>query len=639
MTATPLRRTEPEAERSRPFLLAEIQRVVGFLEAYGAGEPDIEAGVLESRTTPTPLDRLCSRLELSAFERDVLVLAAAVELDGDVAALVSGLQGGGDPRPTFALALAALPGAHWDALVPERPLRRWGLVELCPGTTVATRPLAIDEQVLHTITGLAQENGTLGGLIQRVDRATPLTESQSQIADGLVASVDALHGRILVRLEGDDSDAETGVAARLAEGLGLTAFAVREEALSGPELGRAAMLIDREVLVADRLPVLAGDQLVPLLGSRVVVVTGDGEPVRGRTVVARTVDLPGATEQIRLWEDALASAAALPDKVVDAIPELAHHYRLTARTIAAVAGEWTALPVDERSGEDLRRLTRERARVSMGALAELIEDKAEWDDLVLPEGQMSLLKDLASQVRYRSQVYEDWGFADKANRGLGVTALFAGESGTGKTMAAEVIAADLGLDLYRIDLSAVVSKYIGETEKNLRRLFDAAESGGAVLLFDEADALFGKRSDVKDSHDRYANLEVAYLLQRMESYRGLAILTTNLSNNVDRAFLRRLRFLVQFPFPDEGLRSEIWRRAFPSRTPTEDLNPSALARMQVSGGSIRSIAVAAAFAAADAGTPVRPEHVLHAAKVEYAKAQRSLTDTEIALIGRTGGGR
>ena len=204
-------------------------------------------------------------------------------------------------------------------------------------------------------------------------------------------------------------------------------------------------------------------------------------------------------------------------------------------------------------------------------------------------------------------------------------------------MAAEVIAGELGLDLYRIDLSAVVSKYIGETEKNLRRLFDAAEAGGAVLLFDEADALFGKRSEVKDSHDRYANLEVAYLLQRMESYRGLAILTTNLRTNVDQAFLRRLRFVVQFPFPDEAARAEIWRRAFPpTRRSTE---PSTRRRWRGSRSpaarSARSRCRPPSRPPTD-GTPVRPEHVLRAAQVEYAKAERTLTDAETAAL--RGGG-
>src|SRR5206468_1643826 len=192
----------------------------------------------------------------------------------------------------------------------------------------------------------------------------------------------------------------------------------------------------------------------------------------------------------------------------------------------------------------------------------------------------------------------------------------------GKTKAAEVLAGELDLDLYRIDLSAVVSKYIGETEKNLRRVFDAAEEGGAILLFDEADALFGKRSEVKDSHDRYANIEVSYLLQRMEAHRGLSILTTNLKSALDTAFLRRLRFVIEFPFPDCAQREGIWRRAFPPATPTEALDHAVLARLDVAGGSIRNIALGAAFLAADAGEPVRMRHVLRAAESEYQKLEK-----------------
>ena len=320
------------------------------------------------------------------------------------------------------------------------------------------------------------------------------------------------------------------------------------------------------------------------------------------------------------------------------LADLAHHYRLTARAIHAIAAEWsgTASRAERRTdaGADaLRRLVRERARVGLGGLAERLEPRATWDDLVVPEGQRRLLTDLAAQLAHRATVYDDWGFADRTTGGLGVTALFAGASGTGKTMAAEVIAGSLGLDLYRIDLSAVVSKYIGETEKNLRRVFDAAEAAGAVLLFDEADALFGRRSEVKDSHDRYANLEVAYLLQRMEAYRGLAILTTNLRDNVDPAFVRRIRFVVQLPFPDQAARAEIWRRSIPAAAPTEDIDLTALARLQVSGGSIRAIAVAAAFAAAAEGSAIGHRHLLHAATVEYAKAERSLTTAETAALG------
>src|SRR5262249_35465191 len=244
---------------------------------------------------------------------------------------------------------------------------------------------------------------------------------------------------------------------------------------------------------------------------------------------------------------------------------------------------------------------------------------------------------IAAHVRHRAKVYEDWGFAARSSRGPGISALFAGPSGTGKTMAAEVLAGELRLDLYRIDLSSVVSKYIGETEKNLRRIFDAAEEGGAVLLFDEADALFGKRSEVKDSHDRYANIEVGYLLQRMEAYRGLAVLTTNLKNSLDPAFLRRIRFVVQFPFPDALQRAEIWRRVFPPNTPTEGLDINVLARLNVAGGNIRNIALNAAFLAADAGEPVRMAHLLQAAQSEYAKPEKPLTEVETAGWAAAGG--
>ena len=262
-------------------------------------------------------------------------------------------------------------------------------------------------------------------------------------------------------------------------------------------------------------------------------------------------------------------------------------------------------------------------------LAQRIASPASWDDLVLPEAQRGILREIAMHVRQRTKVYQHWGFAGKGERGLGISALFAGASGTGKTMAAEVLANELRLDLYRIDLSSVVSKYIGETEKNLRRVFDAAEAGGSILLFDEADALFGKRSEVKDSHDRYANIEVGYLLQRMEAYRGLAILTTNLKNSLDTAFMRRIRFVVHFPFPDAAQRAEIWRRVFPKTTPTSGLNVESLARLNVAGGNIRNIALNAAFLAADADEPVCGAHVLRAARAEYAKLEKPLTESEI----------
>jgi SpoVK/Ycf46/Vps4 family AAA+-type ATPase len=305
-------------------------------------------------------------------------------------------------------------------------------------------------------------------------------------------------------------------------------------------------------------------------------------------------------------------------------------FDLDAQSIGAIAASVlkNRATRHEELGDSLWQACRSHAHPRLGDLAQHLQPVATWEDLVLPKPQIETLKDVSTHVRQRMKVYETWGFAAKSSRGLGISALFAGVSGTGKTMAAEVLANELKLDLYRIDLSQVVSKYIGETEKNLRRVFDAAEEGGAILLFDEADALFGKRSEVKDSHDRYANVEVSYLLQRMESYRGLAILTTNMKEALDPAFLRRIRFVVQFPFPDVEGRAEIWKRVFPAQTPTEGLDAMQLARLNVAGGNIRNIALNAAFLAAEANQPVRMSHLRRAASTEYTKLERPLSESE-----------
>lgn len=300
-----------------------------------------------------------------------------------------------------------------------------------------------------------------------------------------------------------------------------------------------------------------------------------------------------------------------------------------AARIESVGKEDASRRLDaERLADNLWDACRRIGRPDLDRLAQRIESTSTWEDLILPERQCQALREIGAHVRQKGKVYGQWGFATKSGRGLGITALFAGASGTGKTLAAEVLANDLKLDLYKIDLSSVVSKYIGETEKNLRRIFDAAEGGGVVLLFDEADALFGKRSEVKDSHDRHANIEVSYLLQRMESYRGLAILTTNMKESMDGAFLRRLRFILTFPFPDLEQREKIWRRVFPAATPTQGLDTSRLARLNVAGGNIRNIALNASFFAAEAGESVTMRHLLKATRREYIKLEKSLTDGE-----------
>ena len=319
--------------------------------------------------------------------------------------------------------------------------------------------------------------------------------------------------------------------------------------------------------------------------------------------------------------------AAAAESLNGTLDDLSEQFRLSARLISST-GHLLSSQEGQLAADEVWDACRSLARPKLEDLAQRIVPCATWDDLILPDLQKNTLRQLAAQVRHRMKVYETWGFAEKGRRGLGVSALFTGVSGTGKTMAAEVLARELRLDLYRIDLSAVVSKYIGETEKNLKQVFDAAEEGGVLLLFDEADALFGKRSEVRDSHDRYANIEVGYLLQRMEAYQGLAILTTNLKSSMDTAFQRRLRFTVNFPFPDAAQREAIWRKVFPAATPTEGLDPKKLAQLNVTGGNIRNIALNAAFLAAEAGTPVGMANLVEAARLEAHKIERPLSDAE-----------
>ena len=343
-----------------------------------------------------------------------------------------------------------------------------------------------------------------------------------------------------------------------------------------------------------------------------------------RDAIIVDVARPTPAEQLLVW-----SAALGPES--DTLPALlASQFNLSLATIQRVAAGALLEPQEDPAARrvQLWDACLAATRPGLEGLAERIEPKASWDDIVLPVTEMKLLAQIAAQVRNRGKVYERGGFASTRSRGLSINALFTGESGTGKTMAAEVLANELRLGLYRIDLSAVVNKYIGETEKNLRRLFDAAEDGGAILFFDEADALFGKRSEVKDSHDRYANIEINYLLQRLESFSGLAIMATNMKGALDTAFLRRIRFILEFRAHGHAERAAIWRKIFPRETETRGLDFERLAKLNLNGGSINNIAINAAFLAVQAGTPVTMPLVLEAARTEFLKLKRPLSESD-----------
>ncbi len=368
-------------------------------------------------------------------------------------------------------------------------------------------------------------------------------------------------------------------------------------------LGGCAWLVDLDGDHPDRFTALSG------LHAPVAFLSAQAVP----DAVEVFIDRLEVAERREVLASALRRAGcAVPPAESDVAAAV---FDLSLPEVEEIAGEVA-------DGGGLWAACRARVRSHPGGLATLITPRATWDELVLPEVQMAQLRALASSVRHRSTVLDDWGFAQRSPRGLGSTALFTGPSGTGKTLAAEVIAQDLELDLLRVDLSQVVSKYIGETEKNLRRVFDAAENGGAILLFDEADALFGKRTEVRDSHDRYANIEVGYLLQRMEAFRGLAILTSNARAGLDPAFLRRLRTIVTFPYPDPALRERLWAGVFPADAPTDGVEPRRLADIDVPGGGIAAIALTAAYLAAADGGGVDEEHVRTAARWELAKSGR-----------------
>jgi hypothetical protein len=445
-----------------------------------------------------------------------------------------------------------------------------------------------------------------------------------------------------IQLCGADAAAKRGVAALACAltGLNLRVIAAGAVPRAAAEFELFLRLWEREVALHPACLLVEFDEaetlepageaavnrLLERLHSPIVASVRERRKPAERLVVSFDVKRPTAEEQRAIWTRALETPPQTMKPFEMGHPEvvsqLVAQFNLDAGSIEAA--------VAEAGAGSLWDACRRQARPRMEGLAQRLEPVAGWDDLVLPEKQKQMLAQIAVQVRQRNTVYKNWGFEGKGASGLGISAMFAGPSGTGKTMAGEMLANELQLDLCRIDLSQVISKYIGETEKNLRRVFDAAEDGASILLFDEADALFGKRSEVKDSHDRYSNIEVSYLLQRMEQYRGLAILTTNRKDALDTAFLRRIRFVVEFPFPEAAQRAEMWQRVFPRQTPTDGLRVEKLARLHAAGGNIRNIAMGAAFLAADAGEPVRMTHLLSAAKAEFAKLERPLSDLETA---------
>ena len=599
--------------------------------------------------TNSPLRHITESFQLSPFEKDVLTLCAATELESRFAKACALIHGESTKTwPTFGLAFSTLSLAHWSALSPNAPLRHWKLLHVDNSIPLLSSPLRIDESILHFLLGNPCSDDRLQPFIIRlptiigyssdahrylIDQGATLWRSTRDQPKSILLVGSTTHDRHWVfqqicRL--------SGRAPYTLYAADIPALPIEREQLANAWT-REALLMDAALYIrtsdADGVEIIRS--IIPFVNR---VSTPIAIEVREGSALERfdgiRLYVPAIKEQERrtLWTESLGPLAQQMNGSFD---RLVDSFSLDAAAInsaGALARETAASLSVNASEPDLAAVTwnvcRTQARRSLDSLAHRIEPKAVWDDLVLPDLQRQTLRQIVLHVRRRSLVQNDWGFSNKYARGSGVTALFSGPSGTGKTMAAEVIANELDLDLYHVDLSSIMSKYIGETEKHLRRIFDAADESGAVLLFDEADALFGKRSEVNDSHDRYANLQVSYLLQRMESYRGVAILTTNMKQAIDTAFLRRLRFIVLFPFPDAAQRQLIWRHVFPMQTPIAELDYKRLAQLNVPGGIVRSIATHSAFLAAEEGTSIHMEHILRAARIEYAKIDKPLTATE-----------
>jgi hypothetical protein len=598
---------------------------------------------------PPALLLLATRFGLSSFERDTLLLCAALEFDPSLAPLLALAQGQSKDFPTFSLALNLFDEPRWDATAAHRPLRCARLLEISqPGAMPLTSsPLRADERIVNFVKGLNVMDDRLMALIQPValTEESSLSESQRAVVDVVLQRLSrmAMDANPVIQLVGADPGSKLSLATHVCELTNRRLYTLTSEILHSqmPDMETFVRLWQRESVLlpialyvdgeyAENSSGEASAALFKFLARPVgLVFVGVREaPLRIQgTSLSVDVRMPSPAEQCEAWTTTLE--ALVPESDASAIAErLAGQFDFNLNDIQSVV-ECLQSPAE---GEELETILwqacRDMVRPRLDSLALRLEPKATWDDLVLPDEQMTQMRQIAGQVRDRHRVYDEWGFSGTMSRGFGISALFAGESGTGKTMAAEVIANDLQLNLYRIDLSAVVSKYIGETEKNLRKLFDAAERGGAILFFDEADALFGKRSEVKDSHDRYANIEINYLLQRMEAFSGLAILATNMKSALDNAFARRLRFVVNLPFPGVRERKAIWQKALPAQTPKDQLDFERLARLNISGGNIHSIALNAAFMAAQNGQKVTMPLLLSAARAEMKKLEKGFSETE-----------
>jgi hypothetical protein len=668
-------------------LVVTDEEVAGLLSAPGAfaGDSghDAEASRLDSWITAAtqgaalsgvflPLPELAARFGLTRLEQRLLMVCLAPELDRKYHKLYGYLHDDiTSRRPSVGLALDLVCENVRERLLArgvfatDATLVRSGIVTIDDaGSPLIVRPLRLDDRIVDYLLGLQHDD-------PHVAAQRPL-ESLDLPAEVVARLCGFLHRHVspespdtlpaLFYLRGPRGTETRQLAEAACTELGVTLLVANvERLLERPEsFAHDLRMFVREAILLDAAVCLEHwDVLLGAAGSlwrlaleatdgRLTFLTGEAPwwaqvDLGPRMLAEIDIPVPGLALRKRSWERRLNGSAG---RGID-VGALAAKFRFTAGQIELAASEaasraWWQSPDDARIDmTSLDNICRLQSTPSLGTLAQRLEPRRGWPDLVLPADQLSHLQEFCNHARYRDVVYGTWSLDRKVTRGRGVSTLFCGAPGAGKTLAAEVIASELGLDLYKVDLSQVVSKFIGETEKQLRQVFDEAQGSDAILFFDEADALFGKRSEVKDAHDRYANIEIGYLLQRMEEYDGIAIMATNMRKSLDDAFIRRLQFIIEFPFPEAHERARMWRTHLPPQLPlASDLDLDFLAgTFKLSGGYICNAVVGAAFQAAAEGTPLGMRHVVRAVRREFQKMGRTCTDAEFgpfaALLGNS----
>ena len=617
---------------------ALVRQLNCFLESQ---QKQVFSEIDINQTPDDPFSRIIHRFKLNASEQLILLLAAGQELRPDLPELFSKIQNTeAKTALTFSLILGVFTEFDWAAITPASPLRRWQLIEIqSANTALLNQPIRIHEHILFSMLGIAYTEPRVDAFLNHISiPCFTLPKTWQSMTEQIQDLWQHFEGFPAILLTGKKICLPAMLASLCQNWhfvlVKLNFAAITDYKLFWQELRTIgcharlhglALYVDldegaKEISAHQLINQMQLDCPVPLFfASR--------EPLAAQKagLFHFHAPEPKTEDQQEIWQAYLGKDYANHAK---AVRKIAEQFSLEPEQIATIAHQIQA--VQNEKSPELWELSRQACRQSLQNLAQRIESKTNWDDLMLPDATTQQLEYLLAHIRHKTRVYQDWGFKSKTHYGFGINALFYGSSGTGKTMAASAIANTLELDLYRIDLSQTINKYIGETEKHLSKIFDMAESSGALLLFDEADALFGKRSDVSDSKDRYANMQVSYLLQRLETYTGIAILTTNFKEALDHAFVRRLRFMIEFPYPNKTERKRIWQACFPKQTPLANLDFNKLAQLHITGSNIKNIALHAAFIAAESDKAIDMVSIKRAVAMEYKKLEKVLTEAELA---------